>query len=204
MNTQSDGYTIHHCHSPMTLRHARQPPIHLSAKWLASLWLSAAAIMAIYLSAALPFSSPYFPSCFSPKCSNRAWPGAPASSQTSLPGRFQTSHLPIKQRAFFIAASPHSWTDVRTQALNCLPLETEWPGAGFGKERVQVEKGTNTLFWAWGEHASVLSFFHPPTTHLTHYVQKKYRNVQEHVPSRSFSWPFHGGTQGVQKPLWSP
>lgn len=44
----------------MTLHHACQPPIHLSAKWPASPWLSAAAIMIMYFSTALPFFSPYF------------------------------------------------------------------------------------------------------------------------------------------------
>ena len=54
-NEHSDGYTIHHCLSPTTLHHARQPPTHLSAKWLASLWLSAAAVMIIDFTAALLF-----------------------------------------------------------------------------------------------------------------------------------------------------
>lgn len=32
VRTRSSARVIHHCHSPPTLRHARQPPIHLSAK----------------------------------------------------------------------------------------------------------------------------------------------------------------------------
>lgn len=60
MNTYSDGYTVHRCPSPMTLHHACQPPIHLSAKRAASPPLSAAAIMIMYYSTALLFFSPYF------------------------------------------------------------------------------------------------------------------------------------------------
>lgn len=69
MNTYSDGYTIHHRRSPMTLHHACQPPIHLSAKWPVSPWLSAAAIMIMYFSTALPSFSPYF--LFQPKMQQR-------------------------------------------------------------------------------------------------------------------------------------
>lgn len=145
-NEHSDGYTIHHCPSPMKLRHARQLPIHLSAKWLASQWLSAAVIMIIYFS---PASLLLFPLLFQPKTQQLARgqttrsimfymiaqvlsttglvpPGAPMSSQTSLPGRFQTSHFPIKQRAFFTAVSPHSRTDINTLTLTELFATWEW------------------------------------------------------------------------------
>lgn len=157
-NEHCDGYTIHHCPSPMTLHHARQPPVHLSAKWLASLWLSGAAIMIIYFPTTLLFPSPYFPpSCFNPKHSNlqrvkqrdpswctwvHRWKMSQLlmSSQTFLPKRFQTSPFPIKQRAIFKAVSPRSPTDSNTLTLNFRPPENEQAKSWIWTKKDQVEK----------------------------------------------------------------
>lgn len=89
MNIHSNAYTIHHCQSPMTLHHAHQSHTCQQNDLPAYDWV--AAVMTIYLSAELPFSSDYFHACFTPKFSN--WGNS-------------LSHFPFKQRAFFMVMEP--------------------------------------------------------------------------------------------------
>ena len=71
--------------------------------------------------------------------------------------------------------SPHSWTDVNTQALNCLPLETERPKDGFWKREDQVERGANIFFQSLkGVHKHTVYIFIClvlPTDYTSHTLQ---------------------------------
>lgn len=133
--------------------------------------------------------------------------GAPMSSQTSFPGRFQTSLFPIKHRAFFMAVSLQGQTDVNTPSLsreNDQELDLEKRGIRWS------EWGANTLFQAWGEYTSMLCISHIglvsvvfhlliySTSHTEQNCIMLQKCIEMHIFNELFSWPFHGATQGMQ------